>query len=308
MPYGNIPADTILPTNEASVEKIDFKSDVAVAANELVLMSTYPSAGEVRKAILADASTAATTTGDIYVSDDGFVASTTSTYQASLWKTVSNVNTAASGVDASVYLSDTGGGWSLTPGTFRRVVGKVLVADATAGKILLAPQNVSGLGYGMVWRDSISAQSATVASIAAATAFDKTLTLPGNTWVQGAVLRIQGTARALAQNSTDTQQIIVRIGTDAILTGTAVDIAVNDLYHFDISLTAQAAPGGTAAVDGGGMGGWSTSGTTDVDFAAPGAALTVASNADLTLDVQVAHGSNNAGNQTVLVSFSASVI
>ena len=51
------------------------------------------------------------------------------------WAHLTAVDTSGSTIGNPVYLSDTAGGWSLTPGTVPAVVGKVLVVSATIGEI-----------------------------------------------------------------------------------------------------------------------------------------------------------------------------
>lgn len=55
------------------------------------------------------------------------------------WKVVENVNTLGASIGDPVYLSDTAGSWSLTPGTYTVQVGIVLEVSATTGSILLNP-------------------------------------------------------------------------------------------------------------------------------------------------------------------------
>ena len=65
------------------------------------------------------------------------------------WKMLQDVNTAAAAVGDAVFLSDTAGGWSLTPGTNPIQIGMVTTSDATAGAVLLDPKRFSGSSDGL---------------------------------------------------------------------------------------------------------------------------------------------------------------
>ena len=68
------------------------------------------------------------------------------------WKMLQDVNTAGSNPGDYVFLSDTAGGWSLSPGTVPVVVGMVTTSHATTGAVLLDPkrfmQAAAGAGGG----------------------------------------------------------------------------------------------------------------------------------------------------------------
>ena len=65
------------------------------------------------------------------------------------WKMLQDVNTSAAAVGDAVFLSDTAGSWSLTPGTNPIQIGMVTASDATAGAVLLDPKRFSGSSDGL---------------------------------------------------------------------------------------------------------------------------------------------------------------
>ena len=64
-----------------------------------------------------------------------------------------------------------------------------------------------------------------------ATTFDKFATLAGENLKAGDVIEIDALVWVEDQNSTDTLAIILYVGTEAIVTTSAVDVADNDLFH-----------------------------------------------------------------------------
>lgn len=62
------------------------------------------------------------------------------------WAILEDVDTSAGAIGDDVFLSDTAGGWSLTPGTSPIRVGKVLVSSATVGVVWLSPGSAVGIG------------------------------------------------------------------------------------------------------------------------------------------------------------------
>lgn len=123
---------------------------------------------------------------------------------------ITKVDTSAASVGDPVYLSDTAGGWSLTAGTFRRRIGTVVAASATAGIILFdgnAPGSgiISGTATIPIGADSVTvamgafvAGSPAVATVMQA-ASDATLTHIEHTgWDGSDDLVIEGNANATA--------------------------------------------------------------------------------------------------------------
>ncbi len=110
----------------------------AIAADDIISVTGVE--GDFLKVAKADADGADTLNkGLLYVAD--YKASSADyTPVAVPWKLATGVNTAGSVIGAPVFLSDTPGAFSLTPGTSATKVGTVLTVDASTGQILLAPQ------------------------------------------------------------------------------------------------------------------------------------------------------------------------
>ena len=94
---------------------------------------------------LADASAAATAQGPIYVAEHGMAASAIGRFNDRAWMLTAQATTGAT-IGDPVYLSDTAGGWSLTPGTVGRRIGTVIEVHATTGRVLLTPNASMGSG------------------------------------------------------------------------------------------------------------------------------------------------------------------
>lgn len=82
----------------------------------------------------ADASLVGTSRGPLLMlTHDVTVAQTKPKLLLTPWAVVSNVDTSGATLGDPVFLSDTAGGWSLSAGTVRRVVGRVIRVDASTG-------------------------------------------------------------------------------------------------------------------------------------------------------------------------------
>ena len=75
--------------------------------------------------------------------------------------------------------------------------------------------------------------STAITNTASETAFSLSYTFTANTLKAGDVIRIRGQGIATATNSTDTLTIKVKVGSTAIYTSAAVDVADNDIFVFD---------------------------------------------------------------------------
>lgn len=110
----------------------------------------------------------------------------------------------------------------------------VAVGDALAsngdGTFVKAP-----VGGSVPLYESVAASAAVHDSLTA-TAFDKSYTIPANTLKVGDVLTIEGQGIATATVSTDTLAVAVKIGTTAIVSIPATDVADNDIFYFRITL------------------------------------------------------------------------
>jgi hypothetical protein len=127
--------------------------DGAVAANDIISVTGVQ--GDFLKVAKADGDGAATLNeGLLYVADYA-AASGNYTPVAIPWKFVESVDTSGSAIGAPVFLSDTPGSFSLTPGTMATKVGTVLSVHASTGQILLAPQAFAAAD-GIAYADSTS--------------------------------------------------------------------------------------------------------------------------------------------------------
>ena len=152
--------------------------------------------------------------------------------------------------------------------------------------------------------NSFTASSTTISGGSGAQAYDVSYTIPASSLGAGDKVRIQGQVKAIAQNSTDTFTVAVKIGSTTIWTSSSTDIAANDRCVFDLWVGTTAAAG--AAVDSryGGAGGWSTAGAAWVPA---GGAGNLATNGALAITVEITYGSSNSGNQSALEFLSVEV-
>jgi len=127
--------------------------DGAVAANDIISVTGVQ--GDFLKVSKADGDGAATLNeGLLYVADYA-AADGDYTPVALPWKLVESVDTSGSTIGAPVFLSDTPGSFSLTPGTMATKVGTVLSVHASTGQILLSPQAFAAAD-GIAYADSTS--------------------------------------------------------------------------------------------------------------------------------------------------------
>ena len=122
-----------------------------------------------------------------------------------------------------------------TPGPFRLgFARRDATAAATTGDALVR------VAPGPVWGASTAA-SAAVTNTASETAFDKTVTIPANSLVDGSLLHIRAWGIATGTDSTDTLQLKLRLAdgtnTIALITTTALDVADNDTFVLDSWVT-----------------------------------------------------------------------
>jgi len=95
------------------------------------------------------------------------------------------------------------------------------------------------------------AASAAVTNTATETAFDQTISIPANMLRAGSVIRIHAQGIATATNGTDTLRARVRIGGTDILLTDVVDVADNDIFVIDLTVTVRTAgTGGTMVASG----------------------------------------------------------
>lgn len=104
----------------------------------------------------------------------------------------------------------------------------------------------------------ITAASTAISNTGSETAFSNgSYTIPANTLKAGDVVRIKGRVTVTAQNSTNTNNVKVYLGSTAILDAGAVSLAASDVVVFDFSLTFRTV-GASGTVVGSG---WFAAGT-----------------------------------------------
>jgi len=115
-------------------QAIEAVATAAIVKNDIVIVDGVT--GIIPKASPASSATLSESGGQLYVAA-GKAAAGDKLYLLPS-RSVSGVNTSGGNVGEPVYLS-TGGDFALSPGVEPRIVGTILAADATAGKVLLAP-------------------------------------------------------------------------------------------------------------------------------------------------------------------------
>lgn len=114
-----------------------------------------------------------------------------------------------------------------------------VLLDATACKegdglaVGAAAGQVKAVGSGVSARYVSTAASTAVTNTTTQTAFDTAVTLAANTLKVGSRIRVRAQAIATATNSTDTLNIILRLGTTDLLATGAVDVANSDIGFID---------------------------------------------------------------------------
>lgn len=84
------------------------------------------------------------------------------------------------------------------------------------------------------------ADSSNITNVTAETTFSNgTVSIPANTLKAGDVIRIRGTAVVTGQNSTNTHQVKVKIGSTTLADSGAVSLAASDVVEFDLYLTVR---------------------------------------------------------------------
>ena len=219
-----------------------------------------------------------------------------------LFKSVSvNMTTTGATVGDPVFLSDTGTK-SLTSGTFPKVIGWVdKVGGATSGIAYISPASVASKWF---THDRILADSTAITNTVTNTAFSKTITIPARHFFTGRRLVIRGCVRFSATHSTDTATIQVLLGTLALFTSAAVDVADNDTFSFVSEVTMRGAFSATAEVVGESMFGFSTS-AQNVKTAAIADASAVDNTGSLAISVKLQWSVADTGNSAFLESLSA---
>jgi hypothetical protein len=89
---------------------------------------------------------------------------------------------------------------------------------------------------------NITAASTNITNTSAETTFSNgSYAIPANTLKAGDIVRIRGRATVTGQNSTNTHQVKVYLGSTAIADSGAVALAANDVVEWDLTLTCRTA-------------------------------------------------------------------
>jgi hypothetical protein len=123
------------------------KATAAVTADQIVAVTGSTKA--LKEVQPADANGGALLRGAVLLIADYAVGLNETARGFVEWKMLQDVNTAAAAVGDAVFLSDTAGGWALTPGTNPIQIGMVTTSHATAGAVLLDPKRFSGSSDGL---------------------------------------------------------------------------------------------------------------------------------------------------------------
>lgn len=218
----------IPPSNIDNLGRVEVKNVGAkISAGDIVAVVAADSSALHVK--LADANAGdISQTGKLLVALQTIAATDGRGYCAN-WYKETGLNTSSLSVGAPIYLSDTAGARTSAAPAVRRQVGIVTVSHASTGEYLL-------------WPAQYEARRADHASIAASSEhedtttealFDTTYTIPANTLKVGSVIKIKYMGIVVDNNSSDTLTIKLYLGGlsgTALLTGTATDVADNDIF------------------------------------------------------------------------------
>lgn len=271
--------------NTAGIERNQGKhwlmyAGATITAGQLV----YPT-GSVSNSLqvgLADADVAATSRAPIYVAVHG--ASSGQQLRVAEKFMLNNVDTSSAvAVGVAVYLSDTAGGWSLTPGTAKRQVGIVAVVSATVGSILLDPEAFGANNVDIVGNTVVSA--AITGTTETATSFDKTRVIKGGRLRAGSQIRIRAMGVHTATTGAETNDMSLLLGSEVLATRTGIDPANNDVFMFDVLVQVRTI-GATGTIVGMGIMAFGAPGTAN-PVAIVKASAVIDTTADLTVAVQI---------------------
>lgn len=140
-------------------------------------------------------------------------------------------------VDDPVYWDDTNNVASADP-SLGKYMGYAVAAAAT-GDATVAVKLDPSSNYARDLAYSSVAASTAVTATTTQTAFDKAVTIPANTLRVGDIIRVRAQAIATATNSTDTLNVILRLGTTDVLATGAVDVANGDIGFIDADIVVR---------------------------------------------------------------------
>jgi hypothetical protein len=238
----------------AGISRMEGKGWIGVAgatitSGDLVIASG--SRGSHVEVIRADATVTTKSRGVIWVAEHG--ATIGQQIRMATVRTLVGVNTnAAVAALDPVYLS-TSGGWTLIP-TGSLAVGVVLVKSATAGVVLLVPQDPI-TGGGQI--GTLTATGTPLTNSVAETVLTA-VAVPAGKLSRGSRVRISYKARVTANNGATTLTVRLRMGPTTLVgtilaTTAAVDTNVGNIVCGEFMFTARAASSAATPVEGWGF-------------------------------------------------------
>jgi hypothetical protein len=251
-----------------------------ITAGQLVIpTSTTSNAPSV---VLADGDVALSTRCPIWIAVHGATSGQPLRVAEMFMLNSQNTSSAVSAGDP-VYLSDTAGGWSLSPGTNKRRIGIVLVVSATVGTILLNPDSYGAYPIDTV--GSVSNSTAIDGTQEAATSFDRTRTIKGGRLRAGSQLRIRAMGSHTATTGTETHDMSLLLGSEVLATKASIDPANSDVFMFDFLVQVRTI-GASGTIAGMGIMAFGASGTAN-PVVVRKAQATIDTTADLIVAVQI---------------------
>jgi hypothetical protein len=238
----------------AGISRMEGKGWIGVAgatitSGDLVIASG--SRGSHVEVVRADATVTTKSRGVIWVAEHG--ATIGQQIRMATVRTLVGVNTnAAVAALDPVYLS-TSGGWTLIP-TGSLAVGVVLVKSATAGVVLLVPQDPI-TGGGQI--GTLTATGTPLTNSVAETVLTA-VAVPAGKLSRGSRVRISYKARVTANNGATTLTVRLRMGPTTLVgtilaTTAAVDTNVGNIVCGEFMFTARAASSAATPVEGWGF-------------------------------------------------------
>lgn len=180
------------------------------------------------------------------------------------------------------------------------ITSALTTTDGVAGG---TPRAIGGRAFASI------ADSSTITNTTTETAFDVVYNMPAGTLKLASTLRVRAVVRCPSTNGTDTLTIRGRVGTEDVVTSSAVDVANGDTVIVEYFLVARAAPGAAVNVKGGGTVIFSTGAAGTLATASTlGATVALATNGALGVNITAEWSVANAGNQAVLESLIVDVL
>lgn len=238
----------------AGISRMEGKGWVGVAgatitAGDLVIASG--SRGSHVEVVRADSTVVTKSRGVMWVAEHG--ATIGQQIRMATVRTITGVNTSAATAALDPVYLGTAGAWTLTP-SGQSPIGFVLVKSASAGVVLLVPQDaisVSGQ-IGTIVASGTPLTNSIVETVLASVA------VPANRLIRGSRVRISYKAKVTADAGATTLTVRLRMGATT-LTGTilattsAVNTSANWITCGEFMMTSRGAPSAATAIEGWGF-------------------------------------------------------